>query len=86
MTPPKTIAQVRDEMAFKQNFGEGDECDCKYAFQSGFDASTKYHKEKYRKLVRDLKNMLKLRELFTGKQFNDFFNDVDSVLKELGET
>lgn len=36
--------------------------------------------------VRDLKNMLKLRELFTGKQFNDFFNDVDSVLKELGET
>ncbi len=56
MTPPKTIAQFRDEMAEKEypvcyirdadvNF-QG-----RLGFKDGFDASTKYHEEKYRKLV-----------------------------------
>lgn len=85
MTPPKTIDQIRDEMAeeFYKKSGWSPTEWAVMNFHAGFDASTKYHEEKYRKLVSDLKNMLKLRELFTGKQFNDFFNDIEVVLKEL---
>jgi hypothetical protein len=50
MTPPKTIDQIRDEMA-EEYADEYSELCCDIAFKSGFDASTKYHEEKYRKLV-----------------------------------
>ncbi len=87
MTPPKTIDQVRDEMAEKYylSLPVGGLGLAKISFMEGFDASTKYHEEKYRKLVEAMK-LIKVSALKGDETSTelDCFHISEDALKELG--
>lgn len=73
MTTPKTIAQVRDEMA-EEYADEYTGLCCDIAFKSGFDDSTKYHEEKYQELLADAR---KLRDLVADAIAESWVEDFD---------